>query len=99
LADEAWPTLAVFRRWPDRLTFQFPDNNGEVNLNLFTSLTGPLGMDSNHLAALFSPVSTRDSLALFDISDASAPILLSRQNFPVNHQNNANSFGQVNRRQ
>jgi len=69
----------------------------ETNLNVFTSLTGPLGMDSTHLAAIiFAPdSSTPDSLALFDISDTAAPILLSRQNFPVNRQNNANSFGQV----
>ena len=54
-------------------------------------------MDSNHLAAIiFAPdSSTPDSLALFDFSVASAPILLSRQNFPVNRQGNANSFGQV----
>jgi hypothetical protein len=69
----------------------------ETNLNLFTSFTGPLGMDSNHLAAIiFAPdSSTPDSLALFDISDVATPILLSSQNFPVNRQGNANSFGQV----
>jgi hypothetical protein len=69
----------------------------ETNLNLFTSLTGPLAMDSNYLAAIiFAPDSnTPDSVALFDIADAAAPILLSRQNFPVNHQNNPSSFGQV----
>jgi hypothetical protein len=69
------------------------------NINMFTSFTGPIGLDFSNgygAAIIFAPdSSTPDSVALYDISNLTQPLLLSRQNFPVNRQSNGNSFGQV----
>lgn len=67
------------------------------NLNIFNSLTGPIGMDGPYLAALlFAPDAGHpDAVGLYDISNLARPVLISRQDFPVNRQSNANSYGQV----
>ncbi len=81
--------------------YDFTVNSSSVvtNLNIFTSVTGPLGLDftNKYLAAIiFAPdSSTPDSVGLYDISNLAQPVLLSRGNFPTNHQSNGNSFGQV----
>jgi hypothetical protein len=70
----------------------------ETSLDVFSSDLGPVAVDfaQKLLAGLsFTPISgTPDSVALYDISDISNPVLLTRYNFPINHQSNG-SFGKV----
>lgn len=71
----------------------------ETSLDTCSSDLGPVAVDfsQNLLAGLsFSPLSgTPDSVALYDISNLSTPILLARYPFPIVHQSNGDSFGKV----
>jgi hypothetical protein len=70
-----------------------------TNLDVFPPTLGPVAVDlsRNLLAGIdVAPVSgVPDALAIYDISNPANPILISRHNFPVNHQGNTFSFGRV----
>jgi hypothetical protein len=76
-----------------------PSTTVVSNFAGFPSSLGPVGLDfsRNLLAGIdFASSSTvPDTLALYDVSDLSDPLLIARYNFPTNQQRNDNFIGQV----
>jgi hypothetical protein len=75
---------------------------GVINSTIITNYTFPnsLGVSDfnwnmNLLAGLSFSTSTPDTLALYDLTDPSQPLLLANYNFPVNHNPNGNGCGRV----
>ena len=70
----------------------------QTNYSVFPSSFGPVAVDFARKIVIginFSASGSPDTVDMYDISTITPPLLLSRKNFPINHQGNQNLFGQV----